>query len=324
MAHLASWFPPTAIVRIATCLAVLAAATSAQTEATAAEAATKKPATKALRIGVLGASVSDGFGCRLTEPREDGIYQAHFRLADMLQLASPESPMVFHDAATGRMFLGTTEEGQKAAAAVKAFEPECVVAVDFLFWYCYGSPAAADKQRPDAEWRLESLAKGLAELETFTVPVLLGDLPDMSAAVGKILGKSQMPELPTLAQANERIAAWAKTRPHVHLLPLATMVQQLRTAHSVEVNGKKVTATEQLPLLQRDELHTAPTGLAAVACIVLGELQKALPARSWPGDLDPLATLARARERLTKAAAPKVAAKPVPPAEASPAAGGGK
>lgn len=284
--------------------------------------ATSKPTAQVpLRIGILGASVSAGFGCQLTEPRPDGIYQAQLRLADMLPLACPDTPMIFQDTASGSMFFDPQQKGSEAVAAVAKFKPDCVVAVDFLFWYCYGTAAKADKERPDAEWRLQRLEQGLAALDTFQVPVLVGDLPDMSGAVGKILGKSQMPALPTLELANKRIAAWAKDRPLQRVLPLAAMIKQLQTDKAIEIAGKKFAATEQMPLLQRDELHTTPAGLAAVACVIVSELQQVSTKRPVGCAVDPATTLERARGRLAKAPEPQ--SKRALPAEPQPASGGG-
>ena len=71
---------------------------------------------------------------------------------------------------------------------------------------------------------MQLLERGLAQLNRIVdagVPLVVGDVPDMSLAVGKMLSKAQMPKLETITLANERIRAWAKDKPRVAILPLA-------------------------------------------------------------------------------------------------------
>jgi hypothetical protein len=258
-----------------------------------------------LRVGILGASVSDGFGCRLAEQREDGLYEATFRLADMLPLVCPERAMRIENRASSSMFFAPHKNGCEAAKLVRESEPQCVLALDYLFWFCYGNHAPKDKPEAADEARLASLELGLAELAAFRVPVVVGDIPDMSKAVGKMLRASQMPSLEAIAAANARIAAWAAERPHVHVVPVSRLIRQLHDEQKVEIAGKPFVATPEQPLLQRDDLHATPAGLAAITCVLVDTLQKAAPELSLPGDLDPAAVIERARGTLVKKAAPK-------------------
>lgn len=253
-----------------------------------------------LRLGMLGASVSDGFQCQWTEQRADGTYAAHFRLQDMLRLACPELAVTVLDRATGGMGFDVQRVGGEEVEALLAFEPDCVVGVDFLFWYCYG-PHAWHKEGAAAEAaRLAMLEVGLGELAKFAGTVVIGDIPDMWLAGGKIIPPGLIPPLATIEKANARIAAWAEGRPNVHVLPLSAIVAELTEKGTITVAGQQVTASEDRPLQQRDGLHATPAGLAAIAGVVLDTLHQAMPQLRGPGTFDFEATLRRAHERLQK------------------------
>ena len=254
--------------------------------AAAAPAAAAKP----LRIAVIGASASAGFGCVMREKRSDGDYALGFRLIDMVRLACPELEIVSTDMSSGFFFLAPVRNGSTAAARAVDFKPDCVIALDFLFWYCYGDDSPTGGRIINEAERLEKLELGLKELEKFGVPVLVGDLPDMSPAVGKMLSAAQMPAKDTLAKANARFAAWAKGRANIRVLPLADMQRQLMEDRALEIRGVRLESTKQAPLLQRDELHPAPHGMAGLACAVAAEMKDALVDAQSPAGTSPAGT----------------------------------
>jgi hypothetical protein len=91
-----------------------------------------------------------------------------------------------------------------------------------------------------------------------------------------MLSPAQMPAKETLRKANTRFAEWAKTRENVRILPLANMQRQLMEERALEVRGVRLEGTAARPLLQRDELHPAPLGMAGLAVAVAAELKDAL------------------------------------------------
>ena len=287
-------------------------------------AATTAP-TKTVRVAVIGASASAGFGCVMREQRGDGDYALGFRLIDMLRLACPELEIVSTDMSSGFFFLAPVKNGATAATRAADFKPDCVIALDFLFWYCYGDDAPSGGRLNDEAERLEKLELGLKELERFEVPVLVGDLPDMSPAVGKMLAPAQMPAKETLAKANARFAEWAKGRANIRVLPLADMQRQLMEERALEIRGVRLESTKQAPLLQRDELHPAPHGMAGLACAVAVEMKDALAAAPSADAADdcapePNSTIQRASgalkpsgRRPKPAPAPEGAQKPAAP-----------
>jgi hypothetical protein len=286
-----------------------------------------------VRIAVIGASASAGFGCSMREKRDDGEYSGSFRLADMLKLACPDLAIVTTDASSGFFFLSPVANGAKAAKRAREFNPDCVVALDFLFWYCYGDDAPEGGPLKSEADRLVKLEKGLAELATFEAPVVVGDIPDMSRAVGKMLSARQMPTTETLAKANERFRAWAKDRANVRVVPLARMQQQLMEEGALEIGADRLVATKDAPLLQRDELHPTPQGLAGLACAVADDVKAALAAREAARadaqraaqltaqlneakdcEPDPKDTMERARGTLARRATPRAPTQPASPA----------
>lgn len=276
-------------------------------------AAARKP----IRVSVIGASASAGFGCVFREKRDDGDYAAGFRLIEMVKLACPELELVTRDMSSGFFFMAPVQNGGKAAARAQEFGPDCVVALDFLFWYCYGDDAVDGTAIKSEADRLAKLERGLKELEVFTVPVLVGDLPDMSRAEGKMLASTQIPTKDTLAKANARFAEWAKGRANVRVLPLASMQRQLMEQNALELDGKRLEGAKDMPLLQRDELHPAPLGMAGLACAVADALKESVQCGPAGCEPDPKQTIERARGVLKPSGKPS--SKPAAKVPATPA-----
>lgn len=233
-----------------------------------------------IRVAVIGASASAGFGCVLRETRDDGGYANSFRLIEMVRLACPELDILTSDMSSGFFFMAPVRNGARAAARALQFAPDCVIAIDFLFWYGYGDDDAEGRPLDDESDRLAKFERGLAELARFDMPVLVGDMPDMSPAVGKMLSRRQMPAAETLAKLNARLAEWALARPNVRVVPLARMQRQLMEDRALEIDGVRLVSTPERPLLQKDELHPAPMGMAGLACAVASELKDALSMRA--------------------------------------------
>jgi hypothetical protein len=273
-----------------------------------------------MRVAVIGASASAGMGCVYREKRDDLEFAGSFRLIDMVKLACPELKMVSTDMSSGFFFLSPIANGAKAAKRALEFKPDCVIAMDFLFWYCYGDDAPDGGKITDEAQRLAKFELGLKELDGFTMPIVVGDVPDMSAAIGKMLSQSQVPAPDTLVKLNARFEEWASSRPTVHTLSLSKMQKQLMEQNALEIGGKQLIGTKDAPLLQRDELHPTARGLAGLACVVAAELKTALKCPADQCTPEPEGTMGRAREelkpsgRLTKPAASTPATSPASPA----------
>src|SRR5262249_46708467 len=101
--------------------------------------------------------------------------------------------------------------------ALKA-KPTLVLGLDFLFWFCYGEGTTDDA-------RLRRFDAGLKLVESFGCPVVLGDLPDASAAVNRQLTPDQIPSPQALSAANRRLRDWAATRRRVAIVPLSSIMR---------------------------------------------------------------------------------------------------
>jgi hypothetical protein len=224
------------------------------------------------RIGVIGASLSAGFG--------DGV--ALHRMLDAALLA----PHAIVDASSSGLFLDTMTIAEIEIGVMRLRGVRVVVAVDFLFWFAYGD-------KPEAA-RDADLERGLQMLDQLEVPMLVGDLPDVHGASPKMISPRQIPDRARLDAFNARIAAWAKARPRVHLLPMAAWTDALKDG--VPASIENVTIGPGDPLLQWDGLHPTARGQAVLVLLVLERLRAWLPGLE-AGDVaaDPAAVLARFR-----------------------------
>jgi hypothetical protein len=87
--------------------------------------------------------------------------------------------------------------------------------------------------------------------------------------VGSVLSKEQMPPLEIIAQCNERLKAWAAARTNVRIFPISEMMARAGADEELVLAGMTWPAGKSRALLQRDSLHPARHGLAALAIAVL-------------------------------------------------------
>ena len=135
------------------------------------------------KIVLVGASASAGF--TVSEPL-GGTNTARLRLSRYVDSAVivPHAPAL--NLANALFFFQPESAGREQMSRAFQEQPSLVLGVDFLFWFCYG------KGTNDAE-RLRRFEVGLKLLEPVTCPLVLGDIPDASAAVNKMLRPDQIP-----------------------------------------------------------------------------------------------------------------------------------
>jgi len=247
--------------------AVQAQQTQKPTAATSAPAAAPAPKPPWGRIVMIGASASAGF--TETEPI-GGPTTPQYRLSRYLDAAIivPHEPM--ENLASAMMFLQPETVGrQQIALALKA-EPTLVVGADFLFWFCYG------EGQTDAE-RLQRFENGLKMVDVFKCPVVLGDIPDASAAVNRMLSPGQIPSAEAMAAANKRLKEWAASRPQVVLVPLKAFMHAAMANHAITLHGRVLPEGKTRALLQSDNLHPSPAGTATLALAILDAFESRRP-----------------------------------------------
>ncbi len=215
------------------------------------------------RIVILGASASAGFTA--SEPL-GGPNTAQFRLNRYVDaaIAAPHRPA--RNVASSFFFMQPEEEGRRQVELALEDKPTLVLGADFLFWFCYGD-GHTDLER---QQRFET---GLKLCESFRCPLVLGDIPDASAAVNGMLSPEQVPSPSAIAAATQRLKSWAATRPNVAVLSLSNFMAAVVANQTVTVHGYRLARDSTSALLQPDHLHPSGPGCAVLALLMLDALQ---------------------------------------------------
>ena len=215
---------------------------------------------------MIGASASAGFGVvediRVSEgkTRLQGV-----TLSDVLVESGRQSDVVVLDLASGGFFMRPLEYGKSSMQRAVAWKPDLVVGVDFLFWYVYGGRNHADVPEKEKAKRLEGLEQGLAVLELVECPLIIGEIPDMSLAIGGMLSKRQVPSLEAMKAVNERIHDWADSHADVAVVPLFDLIESLRKKEAFTIGEHAWSApTDDEPMMLPDNLHPNLRGLVAL------------------------------------------------------------
>ena len=233
------------------------------------------------RIAVIGASMSDGFGVRVSTTLHDGKKISEgVNLAELVKVACKDPSVVVVNYTTSMYFMNparTAKSSATRACGDNAQEmPTCVLAVDWLFWNGYGvSNMRGEKLSGDTE-RMELLDNALACLEPMcaaNIPIVLGDFPDMHSAIGGgMISAPMVPSVECLAALNARVAQWALTKKNVCVVSLSKLTQDLVQKKSIHAAGREWDAQTLGPLLQKDRLHPTFAGTVTVLAATLDAL----------------------------------------------------
>ncbi len=215
------------------------------------------------RVGVIGASASAGFLAMFPDHPIPVSYDRAFEAV----LAEPGQSEVFGHS-TAMFFSRAWEIGPTLMDQALAHEPTLLVAIDYLFWFGYGHLDELGRPLHDEQQRLDLLEFGLKQLERFDGPIVVGDFPDMSPAIGLMLARRQVPTPQTLETLNSRVQAWASERPNVIVMPLADMVRQIGEGEGLEMGERTWTSEQTALFVVADKLHPSPEGQIASVTIV--------------------------------------------------------
>jgi hypothetical protein len=215
------------------------------------------------QIVMVGASVTAGF--TMSEPL-GGPWTAHCDLSRYLgaTLAVPHQPVL--NLGNTLFFMQPELIGKRQLESALKANPTLVTGIDFLFWFCYGRVAHEYE-------RARRFEEGLKLLETVPCPIIVGDIPDASAAVGSMLSPDQIPTLSAMSAANRRLKEWAATRPQVAVVPLSKLMQTIAAGKPVAIHGQTWPSDPTRPLLQPDQLHPTPRGCAILALAMLNAFE---------------------------------------------------
>ena len=236
------------------------------------------PETPRAGLAIIGASASAGWGVvvPVLNPSEGNRF-LHVHLGDALRAVDPNLPKAVTPSGSPGFFRLSLKGRERIVDNAIASNPEVVSAIDFLFWYGYGS-VWGEGATTEAQTRENRLEQGLAQLDRIAalgVPVIVGDLPDVNDALDakpfSFLGRSQVPSAELIKPMNDRILEWAGTHDNVHLLQLGTLVGDMKAGKQVLAGG--VPWGPEPRLMQHDRLHPSPEGLLALAAATAEQIQ---------------------------------------------------
>ena len=217
---------------------------------------------------MVGASASAGF---TVSEMLGGTNTPFFRLSRYVDAALSAPHEAVLNLAHAMFYLQPEGAGRIQIEEAVASQPTLVIGIDFLFWFCYGEGSTDTA-------RLRRFEKGLKLLEAIPGPLVLGDLPDASAAVDGILSADQLPSNKAMTAANRRLKEWAATRPQVAIVSLSGFMRAVSANQSLTIHGQAIPAGQTRALLQNDKLHPSPTGAAVLALAILDTFLKSQPA----------------------------------------------
>jgi len=214
------------------------------------------------RVAVTGASVTAGWGVQTPPIKgEFGGYPINLKhIVDAMILAPHEEVAYFGEP---MFFTRPVVYGSKLIDEITEYDPTLIVAVDYLFWFAYGNVGFAGEK-----YRINKFKEGLSILENIQSHLIIGNIPDVRKAIGKVLSASQVPAVETIQKMNNMLRSWALLHPKVKVLNVYELYKDLLDDATLTTNSYTWPAGSQEKLLQKDMLHTTFEGTVAVSLVV--------------------------------------------------------
>jgi hypothetical protein len=217
------------------------------------------------RVIVTGASVTSGFGVT-TPPIEDdlGAYPVNMKHIMEGVITSDHEEVKF----LGNLLFFKNSRANATAyiEKIKGYKPTLVIGIDFLFWFGHGTPPEGNDV---ATYRMEKLNFALDLLDQLSVRMVIGNLPNVRNAVGRMLSASQVPTEKTLQELNERIFTWCKSHENVTIIDVHGLWNKALQDEEIVLFEHTWPAGSQEKLLQKDMLHTTFEGTVAASLLVI-------------------------------------------------------
>ena len=254
-------------VLLSTCLGVLICLQMAADTAVPSPEQPKAKETETLdRIAVIGASASSGFGILLRYVNEKNMLSSRtICMREIVEEVVTANDTKLIGDGDGWFFMSPERTGTTQIKAAIEFQPTLVIAIDYPLWFGYGNRDLEGQLIPRGnagrQARLELLETGLKQLDTFSCPIIIGDFPDMSDAIGYMLSANQVPSPDTLVALNERLKTWASKRPNVHVLEMSKLLDNMRSDASFEIGRQEWPTGSKSRFMQNDNLHPTLDGL---------------------------------------------------------------
>ena len=230
-----------------------------------------------LKLAVIGASASAGFGIVVEvekaaptgtddtvtsdAPAAPRTVKRMIKLIDLIDAADQEDRIIEFDLSSHMFFTRPLQYGRSSVDRTLSWKPDVVFAVDFLFWYVFGT-------QPE-ETRLETLEQGLAQLERLAATgasLVVGTLPDLEGVESSMITKDQIPRTETVTEANRRIERWAKKHSNVVVAPIFELNRSLSEGGAIRI-GPHLWHPDRdgIELIASDKLHPTYDGLICIA-----------------------------------------------------------
>lgn len=214
------------------------------------------------RVAVTGASVTAGWGLQTPPIKGDfGGYPINLKhIVDAMILAPHEEVAYFGEQ---KFFTRPVVYGSKLIDEITEYDPTLIVAVDYLFWFAYGNVGFAGEK-----YRINKFKEGLSILENIQSHLIIGNIPDVRKAIGKVLSASQVPAVETIQKMNNMLRSWALLHPKVKVLNVYELYKDLLDDATLTTSSYTWPAGSQEKLLQKDMLHTTFEGTVAASLVV--------------------------------------------------------
>ena len=222
------------------------------------------------RVAVTGASVTAGHGVKTLPIKGDfGAYTINMKhiLEGMINVPHDDVEY-FGDLL---FFTNPRAYAKDFVEQINNHKPTLLVAVDFLFWFGHGSTPI---DRDPAKYRMEKMNFALDLLDQVDCQIVVGNLPNVRAAIGKLLTERQVPTPEILAQLNERIGQWGDERQNVIVIDAFQLWDSAMNGNEISMMGATWPIGSQSRLLQEDMLHTTLEGTIAASLLVAQELDE--------------------------------------------------
>ena len=219
------------------------------------------------KVVVFGASASAGFTIEAPFGGAKALQHSLSRHLGAAIIPKHDEPVNF---GSNFLFMNVEQFAPIQIENTRAANPTLAVAIDFLFWHCYGS-------KLDDDGRLALFEVGLKRLETFTCLLIVGNVPNASAAAGGILNHAQVPPKEIIVRVNARLREWAQTRPNVAIVGLAEFMDTAMANKAITVREHTWPDGNTRALLQADKLHPSRHGVSALAMTIFDAALKLRP-----------------------------------------------
>lgn len=230
-----------------------------------------------LKLAVIGASASAGFGIvveieKTSPPGTDDTVtpdapaaprtvKRMIKLIDLIDAADQEDRIIEFDLSSHMFFTRPLQYGRSSVDRTLSWKPDVVFAVDFLFWYVFGI-------QPE-ETRLETLEQGLAQLERLAATgasLVVGTLPDLEGVESSMITEDQIPRTETVIEANHLIERWAREHSNVVVAPIFELNRSLSEGGAIQIGPHHWDPDRDgIELIAPDKLHPTYDGLICIA-----------------------------------------------------------